>query len=313
MIKSIILHNFQSHKDTRIELSTGVNVFKGTSHHGKSSIIRGLRWLLQNRPQGDGFVSWFAKPKDKTDVAVDLSDGFSVVRSKSNGVNEYLLWNVSGRVPREEAYKALRSEVPEPVQQALNMSSINLQEQREMWFLLELSSGEVARQLNEYVGLSVLDESQKRVNSIATKAKADSAEFERKIQVTTEKITKLRWLRKAKQELDRVQELAAELDVVEQRLNDLQYIDAEMQRLEKLIAQQSKITKYSAQIKTIMQTLDDCTVAQQRLYALMDIANMVENTKRKIHTADEDIQLNLKKRVIILKSVKICPVCNKPM
>lgn len=46
MIKTIIVKNFQSHSNTKLELSDGLNTFIGKSDSGKSAIIRALRALL---------------------------------------------------------------------------------------------------------------------------------------------------------------------------------------------------------------------------------------------------------------------------
>ena len=53
MIQSLHIKNLQSHKDSHLDFCEGVNVIVGPSDSGKSAILRALRWIVKNRPQGD--------------------------------------------------------------------------------------------------------------------------------------------------------------------------------------------------------------------------------------------------------------------
>jgi len=57
MIKTLSIQNYQSHKDSTLEFDPGVNVIVGSTDSGKTAIIRALRWLIWNRPNGDSFRS----------------------------------------------------------------------------------------------------------------------------------------------------------------------------------------------------------------------------------------------------------------
>jgi len=57
MIKTLHIENFQSHKDTTVELSTLVTAFVGMNNHGKSAILRALKKIIRNEPDGNQFVS----------------------------------------------------------------------------------------------------------------------------------------------------------------------------------------------------------------------------------------------------------------
>ena len=46
MIEAVEIINFQPHENTVLEFAPGVNVIKGQSRSGKSSIIRSLEWLF---------------------------------------------------------------------------------------------------------------------------------------------------------------------------------------------------------------------------------------------------------------------------
>ena len=64
MIKSIQIKNIQSHKDTSLEFSPGINAIVGSSNNGKSAVLRALYWARYNRPLGtDTLLSHWAVDK----------------------------------------------------------------------------------------------------------------------------------------------------------------------------------------------------------------------------------------------------------
>lgn len=148
MIKKLIISNFQSHKYTELEFDKGVNIVIGTSDSGKSAICRALNWVVFNRPLGNDFRSDWG---GDTFVEIHLSDGNMVRRVKTNSDNMYV---VNGKELR-----ALKSDVPEEVVKILNMDELNFHNQLSGPYLLNNTSGDVARQLNKIVNLDVVDRS----------------------------------------------------------------------------------------------------------------------------------------------------------
>ena len=122
MIDKIQITGFQSHKDTEINLDTGVNVIIGSSDSGKSSIIRALKWLFQNRPQGDSFKNNELKPKDEVSVCSVFENGEYMSRERSSKYNQYATFE-------DITYKALRTDVPPDVQGMTRMKDVNIQSQ----------------------------------------------------------------------------------------------------------------------------------------------------------------------------------------
>jgi hypothetical protein len=157
MIKSLRGQNYQSHRDTYIELSPGVNFFTGQSDSGKSSIFRMLKWVATNRPLGESFVSW-GSSKDETEVEIALDDatvihtpgGYSLIKGKDR-----------------QDWSAVGTGVPETIMQALNLSTLSFQSQMDSPFLLSSSPGEVARTLNEVADLDKIDSTLVNINRMA--------------------------------------------------------------------------------------------------------------------------------------------------
>ena len=196
MIKSIALQNFQSHKDTHIELSPGVNIIIGPSDSGKTAIIRALRWIVFNRPQGDHFRSRWGGP---TSVVLDL-DNHTITRQKDK-VDEYVLGT--------QSYKAFRTDIPDEISNALNMSKVNLQMQLDSPFLLSQTPGAVAQHFNKVArldkidtGLQVIQSEIRKINSLISHKQED-------ITSTETELLKFSHLEKAEIDIEVLEQLSS--------------------------------------------------------------------------------------------------------
>ena len=151
MIKYITIDNFQSHPRTNLEFHPGVNAIVGPSDSGKTAILRALRWVVWNRPQGDAFRSNWGGDT----VVVVGADDCDVMRGKSASVNRYSLDGLE--------FKAFGTEVPEEVRKALNLDEVNLQQQLARPFLLDDTPGVVAQHFNRVAHLDTISSSEKLV------------------------------------------------------------------------------------------------------------------------------------------------------
>ena len=131
MIKSISITHFQGHKNSTVEFCGGLNVIGGTSDSGKSSIVRAIRWVTENRPSGDSIKNWYCEKNDKVSVNIEMSEG-TVGKERTDGKVKYLINSKKGF----SEYEAVRSDVPQEVTDLFNLSEINLQTQHDPYFLL---------------------------------------------------------------------------------------------------------------------------------------------------------------------------------
>ena len=79
-IVSVEIHNFQSHKDTKIEFENGLNVIIGDSNSGKTAILRAIQWCIDNYPLGSDFIT---TGEDDCHVTINFSDGTSITRERT--------------------------------------------------------------------------------------------------------------------------------------------------------------------------------------------------------------------------------------
>lgn len=206
MIPSIKIQNLQSHKDTNIDFHQGINVVTGITDSGKSGMIRAMKFAALNKPSGDSLRRHHTK---KTSVTIK---NVTKVRTSSKHFYE-----VDGKI-----YKALRSEVPIPVQDILQLSHVNFQEQHDAYFLIGKSPGEVARTLNEVVDLQVIDLSLKEVKSKVKTAKTLGKVLAEQETEQQEKINSLSWVTQADvdyQEVEKHQALADDAESLKEKID----------------------------------------------------------------------------------------------
>lgn len=178
MINSIHLKNFQSHKDTIMTFTNGVNVIVGPSDVGKTSLIRALRWLVHNRPSGEEFIS---HGETSTSVRIEF-DNTIIARVKTKGIskNSYVLNGID--------LVGFGQDVPEEVSSLINMNDINIQYQLDGPFLLGESSGVVAKTLNKIVNLDKIDSSLTNVKRLETHNKQSLEKALNRFQTLTEEL-----------------------------------------------------------------------------------------------------------------------------
>lgn len=195
MFEKLFIQNFQTHEKLRIDFDPAITSIVGPSDAGKSAIIRALRWVCINQPNGDAFIRHGTKGATVRLVV----DGRSVTRRRAAGgrANEYKL--------DDQEFTAFGiGGVPEPIEGLLNLGPVSWQGQHDPAFWLSATPGEVSRQLNAIVNLGIIDDTLTGVGRAVTRARS-------RLEVAEENLTK------AKAEHDNlawVPVFAADLDVV---------------------------------------------------------------------------------------------------
>ena len=201
MIKSVNICNFQSHKHTYLEFESGLNVLTGTSDHGKSAVIRAIGWVLHNKPSGDAYRTWGAK--EDTVVTLTFDDGNVIVRRRGKKLNQY---EVNG-----EVFKALRSDVPDEVNEITQMQDVNFQPQNEAYFLLNETPGNVAKKINAVADLAVMDATLQTSNKAVKSLKDDLKHVEILITSKKNQLTNMAYLDGMTEDMNGLTDTGAEI------------------------------------------------------------------------------------------------------
>ena len=202
-LNKIEIENFQNHKKTEIELCPGTTIISGASDGGKTAILRALNLVLTSRPSGYGYKPWNAKKKDITSCKLTFDNG-TVTRRKSDTIDEYIL-NVDGK--DEQVFKTLNRQVPDEVSGFINIENYCFQSQHDRHFFISESPAEKARMLNNITGLSCIDSSLSKVNTIIRENKSDNDKATKDIKETQEKIAKIQYINEADMVLVQTEEM----------------------------------------------------------------------------------------------------------
>ncbi|SHF04595.1 exonuclease SbcC [Desulfacinum infernum DSM 9756] len=117
MIRRIVIENFMAHGKTELELHPGVNVLTGPNNTGKSAVVEALRCVAENPPSKE----LIRHEAPRAVVRLDLDDGSYVQWERTSGSAVYKIGDGSGR---EETYAKFGRAVPEDVQAALRIGSL---------------------------------------------------------------------------------------------------------------------------------------------------------------------------------------------
>jgi exonuclease SbcC len=164
-IEKVIIKGFQSHIDSSFQLAPGLTVITGPSDAGKTAIIRALRWLAFNEPQGEGFLHTIRNADgsvkssaDQAEVTVVFDNGVTVTKTRRKGKTTYT--HSLYPEPWEKA------EVPPEIKETIGLlkqtygdfeTGLNFAFQLDPPFLLSETGSVGAKVLGKLAGTEVVD------------------------------------------------------------------------------------------------------------------------------------------------------------
>jgi len=231
MLNSLKIENFQSHKNTFLEFSPGINIISGSSNNGKTAILRALHWTFFNRPQGIAFKSTFSDKKETCKVSLIINDT-EITRERNNSINSYQVGS--------SLFTTIGNDVPSEVSSAINISDINCASQFERHFLLMDSPGEVGRTINKVVKLDDIDA---LISNISSKITSTNKELEIK-----------------KQDLDKLNaslEKFKDYDLIENLVNQIVEYDSKVKTIENRVKLLSYIVTEGVRVGAIISSIEN--------------------------------------------------------
>jgi exonuclease SbcC len=156
LIQEIRLLNFQKHKQLKLQFAPGLNVLLGETGQGKTAIIRAIKWLALHEP-----VSGFMSHGEKTLKVGIRTDRGTVIRFKDSKKYGYKVG--------DEEFLACAKDQPNDVSEILMLHPYNFQSQHEPYFLLNLTAGQVAKEINRIVALEDIDKANTFLKSRSTR------------------------------------------------------------------------------------------------------------------------------------------------
>lgn len=292
MLKSAELFNFRLHKHLKIDFGTHITSIVGKSYSGKSTVVRALKWVFLNKPSGLSVVRWGAK---QTKVIVKI-DGHTIVRIRGKSKNIYKLDG--------QKFEAFGNDVPRKIVALLNVSEKNFQEQHSLPFWFGETAGEVSRQLNGIVNLSIIDTTMANLASELRTAK------------TTVEVSKTR-LKQAKDE-------KTQLSFVPQMIKDWENVlalDKAYEKQSQNVAEIDSVLNLAKDLKRVRDKARPPSIITMDKYAqeyeslsneVVSIDNSIRQAKR-LKQVWEVAQAEARKAHESLETVSKgrCPLCGR--
>lgn len=207
-LKSLRLQNFQVHTDLYVPLDPGITAILGPTNCGKSSVFRSIRWLVEHKPA----TGLLTHGTDSMSVSIE-TDQTQVSRFKTP--KEY------GYSVGQSVFVACANSQPLEIRDSLGLSEINLQGQHDPPFLLTLTPGQMARELNRIVDLSVIDKANAEAASRYLKAKNTATALEEIEDKQIAQVESLAWVSQADADLSALEDLTTRIEASVQRRVDL--------------------------------------------------------------------------------------------
>ncbi|NDV26158.1 AAA family ATPase [Desulfovibrio sp. JC010] len=238
MIKKILLKNFLAHKETEIELGSGLTVLTGPNNSGKSSIVEALRCIATN-PLPKHFIRHGAK---KARVELEMDDGVRVawIRKKATawyevlrpGDEEWEVYAKFGRNTPEDILNILRlNQVPLEGGKSLD---VHIGNQRNPIFLLDQPSSVAAQFFASSSEASHLLAMQTELKNRVRAAKREKKFQQQKMDEIRAELDELQNLPDVNLELETARELKGCMDVLDREIPAVEGFLRRKGELEKL-------------------------------------------------------------------------------
>lgn len=183
-LKKLQLNNFQSHRNTVLEFSEGLNCITGSSHVGKSALVRGLKFLLFNEFDKK-YVTW---GEDICSVKALFDNGIELTRERNGSINRYVL----KKDKVEDVFENFGTDVPKKIIDVLQIYkaqfdadkfvNLNIMEQHDNFFLLNESDTFRAKAIGSLIGLHYVDSATRSLLADIKENKALKVSLEKNIE-----------------------------------------------------------------------------------------------------------------------------------
>lgn len=271
-IDKVILQNLQSHVETCLDLSPGLNVVTGNSESGKTAMLRGDRLLVENKPLGTAWVR-----KDKNDEPVGTlvvthfyNNGYQVSRVRGKSVNRYIVTSPDGTPVNLEGFG---DKVPEEVLTVTGIRPavffddgkgnrfapvLNFAFQMDAPFLLSETGSLVAKVFGKLAGSELVDAALDDLNK-------DIHDAQRRKRTAEDEIQQKELLLKQYEGLDRVRALFDRSEII------FKAVLADVDRFNLLETLASDLGKVDAEVIRVKGALDALAGLQRGEIALAEV------------------------------------------
>ncbi|CAH2215109.1 AAA family ATPase [Tepidibacter aestuarii] len=312
-IKQLHIQNFQSHQDTTLDLVNGLNTIIGESDKGKSAIIRAIRWVILNDPQGNNMVRQGTK---ECSVTLTLSDETKITRTKKlsgkkkiTSKNTYKIEYPNGDISENENFGV--DSIPEVLQACgVNILKIdkdlveipNFAFQLDPPFLVSSNGSQRSKTIGKLINANLFDSSIRDIKAdildINRKTKEKSAEYE----ALNEKLKQYEDVEEEEKKLSKIENFISQaekteknIDTLKRYISSLQNIKLQKSKCMEVIDKLSDIEEAQLNIKDLELKHKESLNFQKTSASLKSIntnKNLLKDTITKLSNIEEAEKIN---------------------
>lgn len=219
------IKGFQSHVDTEIDFTEGVNIVTGPTNSGKSALIRAVKWVLRNEPRGDAFINHqFARDNKPCEVALHFSNGVIITRTKGPSGNQY---KIEEEGKKDAVFSGFGTEIPVEVIAAHGIDIVDFGEgikldlnfggQLDAPFLLSDSPRTAAVVFGKLIGLDTTD----AATRLTSKQKR---RYLTEVGTVKERVEELKGFLQELPDVERAQIVLADVTIKSRELEEGEYV-----------------------------------------------------------------------------------------
>lgn len=285
MIKSLEIKNFESHEDTVIDFTDGLNLLIGQSNQGKSSIVRAIALVAANRFDKDCVRTG----SEFCTVKLETDKGY-VKCERGEGVNRWETFDLETKSLQN--YKNLGTGVPSETLKILGMGERqrcdlfkempNIMFQLEKHYMLseidgkKASSSMIARMMDDAIGIGGMEELVKNISDDMTAAKKETSI---KNTLISEKKTKLpdeKVFDDIKRLLDEIKQLENDLTELQGMLEEAGSLSSNLKNITSRLAVLDSSTAFTASILDKWEALSALDSKLSLLRRTLNISSQLE-------------------------------------
>ena len=279
MLTSLHITNFQSHKESHLEFNPGVNVIIGESDSGKTAILRALRWVLTNRPGGDSFRSSWG---GDTSIGIWTKNAL-IVREKIGTNNIYRL--------NDTEFKAFGTDVPEEIQDALNMNEINVQNQLDLPFLLRDSPGQVAAHFNKIAHLDAIDKSMQLIEKWTRALNQQLKDGESNLIQQQESLTEYAYLPEMEKDIEDAEWVEVQLQDTEKKVKRISSLIFMLDKNRKKMDEYAQILLLEKSVEKAMNLRQEIIIKSESIRRMELLIRNIAKKEKQIQELNSILQL----------------------
>jgi exonuclease SbcC len=296
MIQNLKIHNFQAHKDLKLELKPGINLILGDSNIGKTSIIRALQLLLTGSPKSPIYASG-----NPVKVKMTLNDKvYSVEKTIRKNKVTKTIWNIDNQIYDGANYK------PD-----IGLSDINIQSQFDPFYMISKTPGLIGKEIQIVTGVDLADKIKSKLNPEINNLKTNIARLENNIELNKKELSEYPDLKKIKKTILLYEKVTKRIKKEEEKIQQIEELSLICNRLEGVICTQKEKIKHlesvSDKIEKCKQELIKIQEEKESNYIIIKLIEKTINLKSNIKQSKFKIKKLKKQYKNCLGD--LCPTC----